>query len=88
MENTNFFENKENILKKIEDKCKNLKCPICENDNMILGEGYLTHDIQQNLVSRQMGGSNIPTVPVVCSNCGFLREFSIGILGLIKKEEK
>lgn len=87
MINTNFEENKNEIISLIKKRGTNLRCPICNNDNMIVGEGYFAHDLQKDLISRQMGGFNIPTVPVVCSNCGFLREFSAGVLGLLQKEE-
>lgn len=89
MENYDFQQNKEEIVKKIKEKARMLKCPVCNNDNMIMGDGYFTHDIQKNLTSRVIGGENIPTIPIVCSNCGFIREFAAGVLGLLpKKDEK
>ena len=83
MIDTNFQKNKEEIAKKIKEKAINLKCPVCDNQNMILGEGYFAHDLQNDLNSRTMGGKNIPTIPIICSNCGYMREFAAGVLKLL-----
>lgn len=80
---TNFEENKENIVGRLNKKVPGLKCPICGNSNLILGGGFFAHDLQQDLNQRQMGGINIPTVPTICPNCGYLMEFAVGILGLL-----
>ena len=88
---TNFEIKKEEIIAKIKEKAKNLSCPICENKNMVLGGGFFAQDLQKDLSSRTMGGQNIPTIPVICSNCGFIREFALGVLGFLPKpanEEK
>ncbi len=80
---------KEDIIKKINERAKNLRCPVCSNVHMIIGDGYFAHDIQKDFTNRIMGGKNIPTIPIICSNCGLVREFSVGILGLLsKKDEK
>lgn len=84
---TNFENNKEEIVNKIKEKAQNLACPICGNKNMVLGGGFFAHDLQSNLTSRTMGGQNIPTIPIICSNCGLVREFSMGVLGLLPKNE-
>ncbi len=78
------FENsKEQIISKIKERAKNLICPVCENKNMVLGGGFFAHDLQGSLSSRTIGGQNIPTIPVICPNCGFIREFSAGVLGFL-----
>ncbi len=84
---TNFQNKKEEIIAKIKEKAKNLTCPICENKNMILGDGFFAHDLQGDLSSRTMGGQNIPTIPVICSNCGFTREFALGVLGFLPTKD-
>jgi hypothetical protein len=88
MNSADFQKNKENIIKKIQEKAKILKCPVCGETQMILGDGFFAHDIQLDLKNRTMGGLNIPTIPIVCSNCGLIREFAAGVLGLLPKEEK
>lgn len=84
---TNFQNNKENIAKKIQEKIPNLKCPVCAHSDLTLTDGYFAHDLQDNLLSRHIGGKNVPVVPVACKNCGFVMEFAAGILGLLPEEK-
>ena len=84
---TNFQNSKEEIVKKIQEKAGNLKCPACSHSDFILTEGYFTHDLQDNLVSRHIGGKNVPVFPVVCKNCGFIMEFAVGALGFLPKKD-
>ncbi len=83
MSNLDFQNSKDEVIAKIKEKATNLTCPVCGNKNMVLGDGFFAHDLQKNLSSRTMGGQNVPTVPVICSSCGFVREFAAGILGLL-----
>lgn len=85
---TNFEENKKKIISKLIEKVKDLECPICHKTNFEFGGGYFAHDLQDDLKSRKLGGVNIPTVPLVCKNCGYLLEFAAGTLDLLPKSEK
>ena len=82
---TNLQNNKESIASKIKEKAPNLKCPACSQNGFAFAEGYFAHDLQDNLDSRQMGGKNIPVVPIVYKNCGYIMEFAAGALGLLPK---
>ncbi len=91
MDETNFQENKESIIQKVKKKAINLQCPVCSNQNMMIADGYFAHDIQNSLKSRTLGGQNVPVIPIICSNCGLIREFAAGVYGLIpmiKEDEK
>jgi RNase P subunit RPR2 len=85
---TNFENNKNNIAGKIQSKIPTLKCPACSESNFILAEGYFAHDLQEDLINRRIGGKNVPIVPIICKNCGFIMEFSAGILDILPKENK
>lgn len=87
MMDTNFSNNKESIVKKINSKVSNLKCPVCLNSDFVFTDGYFAHDLQEDLVSRQMGGKNVPVVPIACKNCGFIMEFSAGVLGILPNKD-
>lgn len=84
---TNFKNNSEKIASKIKEKIPNLKCPVCSHADFTLTEGYFAHDLQDDLLSRHIGGKNVPVVPVACKNCGFVMEFAAGILGLLPEEK-
>lgn len=74
---------KENIVKKLNDRIKELRCPMCGNKEFIIADGYFMHIIQSNLSQLQLGGNSIPTVGIICKNCGFLSFHALGILELM-----
>lgn len=82
---TDFESNKEKIISELEKRAGDFSCPICSKKKFILGGGYFAHDLQDDLSKRHIGGVNIPTVPVICSNCGFVAEFAAGTLGVLPK---
>jgi hypothetical protein len=84
---TKFDDNKEKIIGELKKRILNLECPFCKEKEFGLGGGYFAHDLQQDLTSRQMGGVNIPTVPLICKNCGYIAEFAAGKLGLLPNKE-
>lgn len=89
MDDTNFKNNQEKIINALKEKIPNLRCPACSHVGFGLAEGYFAHDIQPDLVNRRMGGPNVPTVPLICTNCGYVMEFAAGALNLLpKKDEK
>ena len=83
---TKFDDNKDKVVEVLEKRIPDLRCPLCKHKEFALGGGYFAHDLQQDLKNRQMGGVNIPTVPIVCKNCGYVAEFAAGTLGLLPKE--
>ena len=82
----NFDEIKKEIIDKIQQKAPLLQCPVCHTRNVILVDGFINHSLQKELVGVVIGGPSIPTVGLVCSNCGYLMEFSVGVLGLLPKK--
>lgn len=84
---TNFQNKKEEIVKKLQIKAPNLKCPVCGFSDFTLTEGYFAHDLQDDLTSRHIGGKNVPVIPIACKNCGFVMEFSAGILGFLPDDK-
>lgn len=76
----------QDLKRRIKSKHKKLICPICSNNEFILGEGcskkYLyksTQDISSNLF--------IPNITLVCTNCGNILDFSTRILDQYQKEK-
>ena len=63
-------------------------CPICTNNNFIVAEGYTHRDLNKNLQQRTIGGENVPSITAVCSNCGYIFDFSLGVLGFLKPPEE
>lgn len=76
---------KENLNKKLQEKSGSLVCPICENNNFILADGF-DADLLRDSIGEELAisGLAIPEVVVVCSHCGYIMKFSTGILGLLE----
>ena len=63
----------------------NFVCPICHNNQFVVVNGYIRHDIQTDMNSFIMGSSSaIPTMVLVCNTCGFMSQHAIGILKDVK----
>ena len=91
-------EKTEEIIKKIEEAIKRktgqtgFKCPVCTNNQFSLAGGFtndfLMDNIQGGLV---IGGPVLPSLPIVCTNCGntfFLNARVLGVSEEPVKDEK
>lgn len=85
---TNFQSQIQKIIDTLKSKAGDFQCPICRSKNFSLNDGYFAHDLQANLKERVIGGRNIPTIPVVCTQCGYMLEFAVGTLGLLPDKEQ
>lgn len=77
----------EELEKRIKAKGKTLTCPICSNNNFVLSDGYTRRFLNDKINQITLGGLNIPSISVICKNCGHIIDFSLGVLGLLPKEE-
>ena len=81
-------EVKKKIAAKLNEKGVRPTCPMCNNNNFILADGYFSHTLQSNIQSGLViGGPAIPTIAIICSNCGFTSEHALGVLGLLPSNE-
>ena len=77
-----------NILK---EKEALLPCSRCGRTNFIISDGLGQVSINQNYDSASfvISSAYIPTIILICENCGLINELAIKILGLqIEKEEQ
>ena len=59
---------------------------MCQNKNFIMADGYFNNNMQTDFGSISIGGPAIPTIGIICDNCGFVSQHAIGVLGLLPKE--
>jgi hypothetical protein len=79
---------KKRIVEKLKEKGVQGHCPMCNNTNFVLMDGYFSHPLQGNPSSGfVIGGPTIPSIAVVCSNCGFMSNHAVGALGLLPPEK-
>jgi len=79
-------EKKQKIINILNTKIK-AHCPMCGHNNFTLASSYIRNDLQDDLESVNLGGPSIPSVAIICTNCGFISNHAIGILGLLPKNE-
>ena len=76
------------LEKRIKSKGKVLTCSVCTNNNFVLSDGYTRRFLNDKIDQITLGGINIPSVTVICTNCGNTIDFSLGVLGLLSKKEE
>lgn len=79
---------KEKIIETLVRKVPSLECPMCHNRRFILADGYTMLGVQDSKDHWVMGGSMMPVIGLVCSQCGFISFHALGALGLLGKKEE
>jgi hypothetical protein len=78
-------EQKKKIADVLEKRKHGLTCPMCQNKNFIMADGFFNNNMQTDFSSISIGGPSIPTIAIICDNCGFVSQHALGTLGLIPK---
>lgn len=81
-------EKKKQIVKALSQRVNIIVCPICHQSKYSFVDGYTIDPVQDDYKAVQFGGKIIPSVMLVCNNCGHIDRFSLGVLGLMDKEEQ
>lgn len=58
-------------------------CPMCASNQWTISDGFLAPPIQFDLRNMVFGGQSIPSVALICTNCGFMSNHALGVLGLL-----
>lgn len=81
-------ERKSQIIAEILKKNPTIECPMCHHRHFALLDGYITDNIQNDYKSIIIGGGTIlPLATIICKNCGFIAQYSLGALGLFDEKE-
>lgn len=82
------IKDKNDIIKKISDVIPELKCPMCHNKQFVIVDGYFPNmvydDYNASIMKYKKG---MPSVAIVCNNCGFISNHSLGALGLLEESK-
>jgi hypothetical protein len=81
-------EQKERVIEALAKREVRLPCPRCGSHNFTLLDGYFKQSIQAELGKTVLGGPAIPSVVTVCTQCGFISQHALGVLGLLPTEEE
>ena len=79
---------KKRLLDTLKERGVQANCPMCSNKNFVLMDGYFSNPLQGNPnAGFVVGAPTIPTIAVVCTNCGFMSHHALGALGLLQPEQ-
>ena len=81
-------EQKKKLSEELQKRKHNLTCPMCQNKNFIMADGYFNNNMQGDLGGISLGGPSIPTIAIICNNCGFVSQHALGVLGFLPKDIK
>ena len=81
-------EKKQQIINVLQQKGVNRPCPKCNHNNFTLVDGYFNQVIQPELKGITLSGPAVPSVVTVCTNCGYISQHALGVLGLMPADEE
>lgn len=79
-------ETKRQIADALSKRLGKLVCPMCLQSRYTLIDGYVSEPVQEDYKKVVLGGRMIPSVMLVCNNCGHIDRFALGVLGLMEGE--
>lgn len=74
---------RDEIIEKLKELGASKPCPRCGNKSFIIADGYFQNTVQNDLHHTTLGGKILPTAMIVCDQCGFVSQHSLGVLGLL-----
>lgn len=81
-------DKKKEIVQALASRVDKMECPICHQGSFTLIDGYITDSVQNEFSNQVIGSkTTLPSVALVCNNCGFISQHSLGILGLLSSIE-
>lgn len=75
------------IIKALEDRGVDQPCPRCGKDDFAVLGGYVVHVLQTKPAEINLAGPAVPSVGIVCANCGFISHHALGVLRISAEEE-
>lgn len=75
-------DDKQKILNSIISKIGDYCCPICKSHSFTIADGYVATTLQPDTQSITIGSTFLPSVVLVCTNCGFTSLHNTKVLGV------
>jgi hypothetical protein len=64
----------------------NGNCPMGHVTNWLVMGGYSRVQLNADSSTVSLSGNGVPCAVLVCTQCGYLAEFALGVLGLLREE--
>lgn len=79
---------KDEIISVLSQRIKNFECPMCHHHHFEVLDGYMLDMLQADYQNMIIGGQTIPSIVLVCTNCGYISRHALGALGLMGNSKK
>lgn len=79
-------EQKRKIIRRLFEVGARAPCPRCGKQSFTVPDGYFNQAIQMQMGGIVLGGPTMPSIVVVCTQCGFMSQHALGALGMLPKE--
>jgi len=80
-------EQRNKIIKTLNGRIKEFTCPMCKEKQFAMQSAYLLNTLHEDLDNISfLQGRGIPTIPIICGNCGFISQHALYPLGLLTEE--
>ncbi|WP_269581217.1 hypothetical protein [Roseibium sp. Sym1] len=77
-------QDKERVITWLNQKGKNHICPVCGENNWVVGD-HLLNGMAFSGGKMILGGPSYPMVFILCSNCAYTRQFMAKPIGLVNE---
>ena len=74
-------EKNDELIAALKSRGVNPTCPMCNSRNFQISSGYNMHLVQDHVHGLVLGTPSIPTISIICSQCGYIASFAIAMLG-------
>ena len=82
-------EQRNELIESLTNRAQDILCPICHGKSFTIADGYALNQLQEDYQSFTMtGAKTIPSIYMICNNCGFMSQHALGALKIIKPEVK
>ena len=75
-------ETKLEIVRALASRDVKTSCPMCDNNNWAIAEGYFINPLQERPNVIHLAGAVIPTIVLICNKCGFVSQHALKVLGI------
>ena len=75
------------LIQSLTQRLTGSKCPMCGHQQFTVVEGYTVNPIQYDIKNFNIGGKALPTINLICNNCGFVSSHAIGVFQTIVDEK-
>ena len=81
-------KDKKQIWDKILKIIPNPECPMCHNRKFAIMDSYFLNPVIEDYHHASVFmRKSVPAASIICTNCGFISQHALGILGLLDKNE-